>query len=80
MSPDSNAMQTLLQNWATYFKDVSAVILHLDPVCFLELQPAALRTSCLAAGGGSSARTSAVKRSTDSQSVFTITEKAPTRP
>ena len=39
MSPDSNAMQTLLQNWATYFKDVSAVILHLDPVCFLELQP-----------------------------------------
>ena len=45
MSPDSNAMQTLLQNWATYFKDVSAVILHLDPVCFLELQPAALRPS-----------------------------------
>ena len=46
MSPDSNAMQSLLQNWATYFKDVSAVILHLDPVCFLELQPAALRPSC----------------------------------
>ena len=41
MSPNSDAMQTLLQNWATYSKDVSAVILHLDPVCFLELQPAA---------------------------------------
>ena len=54
MSPDSDAMLTLLQNWATYFKDVSAVILHLDPVCFLELQPLHFAP---AAGGGSSART-----------------------